>query len=99
MNQPTEQQQERRKKKRKKLNAMQIAVIALGAILLLGAIGFGGYLIYEDVTYQRALRNYPVAYTDLIKQYADKYQLDPYLVQSMPRFAAPARATNLRLVR
>lgn len=86
MKQPTEQQQpERRKKKRKRLNAMQIAVIVLGAILLLGASGFGGYLIYENVTYQRALRNYPVAYTDLIKQYSDQYQLDPYLVQSIMR--------------
>lgn len=64
---------------------MQIAVIVLGAILLLGASGFGGYLIYENVTYQRALRNYPVAYTDLIKQYSDQYQLDPYLVQSIMR--------------
>lgn len=86
MKQPTEQRQpERRKKKRKRLNAMQIAVIVLGAILLLGASGFGGYLIYENVTYQRALRNYPVAYTDLIKQYSDQYQLDPYLVQSIMR--------------
>lgn len=86
MKQPTEQHQpERRKKKRKRLNAMQIAVIVLGAILLLGASGFGGYLIYENVTYQRALRNYPVAYTDLIKQYSDQYQLDPYLVQSIMR--------------
>ena len=85
MKQPTEQKPERRKKKRKKLNPMQIAVIVLGAILLLSAAGFGGYLIYEEAQYQRALRNYPVAYVDLIKQYADQYELDPYLVQSIMR--------------
>ena len=85
MKQPTEQKPTRRKKKRKKLNPMQIAVILLGAILLLGAAGFGGYLIYEEAQYQRALRNYPVAYVDLIKQYADQYELDPYLVQSIMR--------------
>ena len=86
MNQPTQNLQPKRRRKRtKKLNALQIAIIALGAILLLGAAGFGGYLIYEEAQYQRALRNYPVAYTDLIKQYADQYELDPYLVQSIMR--------------
>jgi len=86
LNQPTQTLQPKRRRKRtRKLNALQIAVIALGAILLLGAAGFGGYLIYEEAQYQRALRNYPVAYTDLIKQYADQYELDPYLVQSIMR--------------
>lgn len=77
--------QRKRGKKRKKLSGMQIAVIVLGAILLLGAAGFGGYIWYEDVQYQKALRNYPVAYTDLIAQYAIDYSLDPYLVQSIIR--------------
>jgi len=86
LNQPTQNLQPKRRRKRtKKLNALQIAVIALGAILLLGAAGFGGYLIYEEAQYQRALRNYPVAYTDLIEKYADQYELDPYLVQSIMR--------------
>ena len=86
MNQPTQTLQPKRRRKRtRKLNALQIAVIALGAILLLGAAGFGGYLIYEEAQYQRALRNYPVAYTDLIQKYADQYELDPYLVQSIMR--------------
>jgi soluble lytic murein transglycosylase len=86
LNQPTQiLQPTRRRKRPKKLNALQIAVIALGAILFLGAVGFGGYLIYEEAMHQRALRNYPVAYADLIKQYADQYQLDPYLVQSIMR--------------
>ena len=64
---------------------MQIAVIVLGAIVFLCAAGFGGYLWYEDAQYQRALRNYPVAYTDLISDAAEKYSLDPYLVQSIMR--------------
>jgi len=75
----------KRKAKRKRLSAMQIAVILLGAILFLCAAGFGAYLWYEDAQHQKALLNYPVAYTDLIKQYATKYELDPYLVQSIIR--------------
>ena len=72
-------------KKRKRLNTIQIASIVLGVILFLCAAGFGGYVWYEDVQYQKALRNYPVAYTDLIKTYAAQYELDPYLVQSIMR--------------
>ncbi|MDD4312400.1 MAG: lytic transglycosylase domain-containing protein [Eubacteriales bacterium] len=64
---------------------MQIAVILLGSLLFLCAAGFGGYLWYEDTQYQKALQKYPVAYTELIKQYADQYELDPYLVQSIMR--------------
>jgi len=75
----------KRVKKRKQLSAMQIVVIVLGAILFLCAAGFGGYVLYEDAQYQKALRNYPVAYTDIIKQTATKYDLDPYLVQSIIR--------------
>lgn len=76
---------QRRKKKRKKRSALQIAVIVLGLVLFSGAAGFGGYLIYENEQYHNALRNYPLAYVDLIKQYADQYHLDPYLVQSIIR--------------
>ena len=36
---------------------------------------------------------------DVVKAASAPVRPDPYLVQSMPRFAAPARATNLRLVR
>ncbi len=71
--------------KRKRLSAIQIASIVLGAILFLCAAGFGGYVWYEEDQHQKALLNYPVAYTELIKQYADQYQLDPYLVQSIIR--------------
>ena len=71
--------------KQTRLNTIQIASIVLGVILFLCAAGFGGYVWYEDVQYQKALRNYPVAYTDLIKESAKKYELDPYLVQSIVR--------------
>ncbi len=64
---------------------MQISVIVLGAVLFIAAAAFGGYLIYENVQYQKALRNYPVAYTEWISQYAEAYGLDPYLVQSVMR--------------
>lgn len=75
----------RKKKAGKPLNAMQIAVIVAASLLFAVAASFGGYLIYENVQYQRALRNYPVAYTELIGQYAEQYELDPYLVQSVMR--------------
>ncbi|MEA4870507.1 MAG: lytic transglycosylase domain-containing protein [Christensenella sp.] len=74
-----------RRKPRRRLNAMQIAVILLGSIVFLCAAAFSGYLIYEDAQYQKALRNYPVAYADLISQYSKAYELDPYLVQSIMR--------------
>ncbi len=70
---------------KRKLSGLQIAVIALGAVVFLCAASFGGYLIYEEVQYQRALENYPVAYTDLISEYAEQYDLDPYLVQAIMR--------------
>ena len=76
---------ERRAKEHRRLSAMQIAVFVIGAIVFLCAAGFGGYLLYEEAQYQKALRNYPVAYVDFIAQYAEKYELDPYLVQSIMR--------------
>ena len=74
-----------RHKARKNLSAMQIAIICVAALIFLCAAAFGGYLIYENALYQKALRNYPTAYTDLIAQYAKEYDLDPYLVQSIMR--------------
>lgn len=73
------------RKRHRRLNAMQIAIIVLGSIVFLAAAAFGGYVIYENEQYQKALRNYPVAYTDLITSYAAQYELDPYLVQSIMR--------------
>ena len=75
----------KRAKNRKRLSAMQIASLVVGALLVLFAAGFGGYVLYENALHEKALRNYPVAYTDLIAQYAEQYELDPYLVQSIMR--------------
>lgn len=75
----------RAKKNRRPLSRIQIALIVVGSLIFAVAASFGGYLIYEEVMYQRALRNYPVAYTELISQYAKEYELDPYLVQSIMR--------------
>ena len=86
MNQDTQTKPRvKRTKNGKRLSAMQIVVIILGAIVFLCVAGFGGYLWYEEAQYQKALRNYPVAYTDFIAQNAEKYDLDPYLVQSIIR--------------
>lgn len=82
---PQSQRQQIPKTKRRSLSAMQIAVIVLASLVFLAGVGFGGYLIYENVQYQKALRNYPVAYTELILQFAEEYELDPYLVQSIMR--------------
>ncbi len=70
---------------RRRLSNMQIAVIVLGVVVFLAAAAFGGYVLYENEQYQKALRNYPVAYTDFIKTYSTEYKLDPYLVQSIMR--------------
>ncbi len=75
----------RSKKQHKALNRIQIAILVVGSLIFAVAASFGGYLIYEEVMYQRALRNYPVAYTELISQYANEYELDPFLVQSIMR--------------
>ncbi len=75
----------RRVKQKRKLSHIQIAILVVGSLIFAVAASFGGYLIYEEVQHQRALRNYPVAYTELILQYAGEYELDPYLVQSIMR--------------
>ena len=85
MNQTKSGKRQQKRVARKRLSAMQIAVIILGAIVFLCAAGFGGYLLYEETQYQKALKTYPVAYTELISTYAEKYSLDPYLVQSIMR--------------
>jgi soluble lytic murein transglycosylase len=72
-------------KGRRRQSGTQIALIVVGALIFAVAASFGGYLIYENMQYQKALRNYPVAYTDLIRTYATEYALDPYLVQSIMR--------------
>lgn len=85
MNRTRNGKRQQKRGSRMHLSAMQIAVLVLGIIVFLCAVGFGGYLWYEEAQYQKALRNYPVAYTDLIAAAAEKYSLDPYLVQSIMR--------------
>ncbi len=82
LNQTTPQN---RRTGRARLGAMQIAVIVLGAVVFCCAATLGGYVLYERAQHEKALRNYPVAYTELIEKYADQYELDPYLVQSIMR--------------
>lgn len=77
--------QPRKKRSRRRLGRIQIAILVVCSLLFAVAASFGGYLIYEEVQHQRALRNYPVAYAELIAQYAKEYELDPYLVQSIMR--------------
>ena len=66
MNRTKNGKRQQKRVARKQLSAMQIAVLVLGAIVFLCAAGFGGYLWFEEAQYQKALRTYPVAYTDLI---------------------------------
>ena len=73
------------RRRRPRLGGIQIAAIVAGALVFAVAVSFGGYLIYENIQHQRALRNYPVAYADFIQASADEYELDPYLVQSVMR--------------
>ena len=67
------------------MSKIQIAAIVAGALVFAVAASFGAYLLYEEVQYQKALRNYPVAYEEFIRTYAAEYELDPYLVQSVMR--------------
>ena len=64
---------------------MKKGIWILLGILLLVCLLFAGYLIADEIRLQRAYRNYPVAYTGLIQQYAAQYELDPYLVTAVMR--------------
>lgn len=75
----------RPKKRPARLSRIQIASIVVGSLIFAVAASFGGYLVYETIQYRRALEYYPVAYTEQIRQYAEEYELDPYLVQSIMR--------------
>lgn len=85
MNDTTSPAAARHIKRKRRLSRIQIAILVVGSLIFAVAASFGGYLIYEEVQHQRALRNYPVAYTELIARFADEYELDPYLVQSIMR--------------
>ncbi len=86
MQQPNNRPKARRQPhEKRRLSGLQIAIIALGSVIFLCCAAFCGYLIYENEQYKKALENYPTAYTDLIETYAEEYELDPYLVQSIMR--------------
>ena len=43
------------------------------------------YFVNEKNQHDRQVANYPVAYTELIKKYAEEFSLNPYLVLSVMR--------------
>ena len=64
---------------------MKKANIVLVCLIVATCLAIGGYLLYEKAQHEKDLRNYPVAYTDLIAQYAAEFSLDPYLVTAIMR--------------
>lgn len=64
---------------------MRTANIILICLILLLVAAFVLFRVNEIREYEADLRNYPTAYTDLIKQYADEFELDPYLVTAIMR--------------
>ena len=64
---------------------MKKAIVALIILIVAVCLAFGGYVLYEHLEHQRALRNYPVAYQEEIRLSAEEFSLDPYLVISIMR--------------
>lgn len=64
---------------------MKKGIIIVSAVIGLCVLSFAAYLIADTIRIKRAYRNYPVAYTELIDQYASEYALDPYLVTAIMR--------------
>lgn len=64
---------------------MKTVNIVLLVLILLIAIGIGGYFALERAAHERDLRNYPTAYTELVRSYAEEFSLDPYLVTAIMR--------------
>lgn len=58
-----------------------IVMIALAA----AALVYMGFLLHDLIVELNAKKEYPVRYEDLIQEYADEYELDPYLVLSIMR--------------
>ena len=76
---------------------MKKAITVLIVLIVLVCLAFGGYLLYEYLMHERALRNYPVAYEDVIASCAEEFSLDPYLVISVMRCESsfdPAAVSN-----
>jgi len=64
---------------------MRTANIILICLIVLLLAAFVAYRVQEIRAYEADLRNYPIAYTELIRQYAEEYDLDPYLVTAIMR--------------
>ena len=64
---------------------MKKGIIIILALIGLCILAFCAYLIADNIRLKNAYRNYPVAYTELIEQYAREYELDPYLVTAIMR--------------
>lgn len=64
---------------------MKKAIVVLIVLIALLCLTFGGYVLYQQILHERALRNYPVAYETAIRDEAAAFSLDPYLVISIMR--------------
>jgi len=64
---------------------MKTANIILMCLIILLIAAFMVYRTMEIRAYEEDLQNYPIAYTQLIEQYAREFELDPYLVTAIMR--------------
>ncbi len=64
---------------------MKRGIIIVGSLIGLCVLAFAAYLIADNLRLKRAYANYPVAYTEIIQQNAEEFDLDPYLVTSIMR--------------
>lgn len=61
--------------------AIKVLIIIIAVLLL----AFAAYVGYSHIMHQKDLREYPFRYVSLIREYSEKYSLDPYLVLSIMR--------------
>ena len=66
-------------------NKVKTGIIIVICLIVAVCIAFGAYLIIEKINYEKDLEDHPVYYKELIKKYADEFDLDPYLVISIIR--------------
>lgn len=64
---------------------MKTVNIVLICLIILLCLSFAVYRVSEIRAYEKDLRNYPIAYTELIQRYAKEFELDPYLVTAIMR--------------
>lgn len=67
-------------------NKTPIIIVSILIFLVCIAFGWYAYTQYrEEQRIQTLYATYPIAYNDLIEQYASQYELDPYLVTAIVR--------------